>query len=283
VFSADVTRPLAVAARARGFDAVFAADHVFPPGRPDRSAVEAFSLLANVAAAHPGLGVGVLVTRASMRPAGILAKLAAGLDHVSGGRAVVGLGLGDALGRPEHEALGLPYPPLQERADVLEETCHALRALFSGRAWQGGRYVPPLEGPILPPAAPPVWVGGVSDRAVGIAARAADAWNGWGLSHEAFAERARLLIRLTEDAGRDPASVEATWGGLTLVGRDRTELTALERERDRAGRPMDIWRGTLDDLRAFRDALAAAGCTWLIAGPVGPDDRAETIAEALAA
>jgi alkanesulfonate monooxygenase SsuD/methylene tetrahydromethanopterin reductase-like flavin-dependent oxidoreductase (luciferase family) len=283
VFTADVARPLGVAARAQGFDAVFAADHVFPPGAPDRPAVEGFSLLAAVAAAHPGLGIGVLVTRAPMRPAGILAKLAAGLDHVSGGRAILGLGLGDASGRLEHEALGVPYPPIRERAELLEETCLAVRALFAGEPWAGGDRVPPVRGPLLPPASPPVWVGGTSDRVLGIAARAADGWNGWGLTAESFASRSADLTRLVAEAGRDGTVVEPTWGGIVLVGEDPADLARLESERRERGASMDIWRGTAGDLLAFREALAAAGATWLIASAVGPGDRPELIAETLGA
>ena len=281
VFTADIERPRAVAAQAAGFEGVFAADHVFPPGAPDSLAVEAFSLLAAVAAANPGLGVGVLVTRASMRPVGILAKLAAGLDHVSGGRAVLGLGLGDASGRLEHEALRIAYPPIQERAVVLEETCLALRSLFAGRAWEGGSLVPPVAGPILPLASPPVWIGGASDRVLGIAARAADGWNGWGLPAEGFAARVAALRHLSVEAGRDPAVVEPTWGGIMLVGEDATDLEALEAERAGNGLPMDVWRGTVTDLSRFATRLADAGATWLIARAAGPADRPSLIAETL--
>jgi alkanesulfonate monooxygenase SsuD/methylene tetrahydromethanopterin reductase-like flavin-dependent oxidoreductase (luciferase family) len=279
VFTGDVARPLGAAERATGYDAVFSADHVFPPGAPGRPAIEAFSLLAAVAAARPGLGVGVLVTRASMRPIGILAKLAAGLDHVSGGRAIIGLGLGDASGKAEHEAIGVAYPPVAERAEMLEEACHALHALFAGEPWDGGARVPPIPGPLVPPASPPVWVGGASDRVLGIAARAADGWNGWGLDAEGFAARAAALARLAGEAGREVP--ERTWGGLALVGEDAADLAALEEERAAKGRSMEIWRGTATDLIAFRDELAAAGASWFIVSAVGPKDRTALIAETL--
>ena len=92
VFTADPAKPLASAGRAAaaGYDAVFASDHLFPPGAPDRPSLEPYTLLAAVAAAEPGLGVGVLVTRAGFRPVGMLAKHAAALDTVTGGRAVLG-------------------------------------------------------------------------------------------------------------------------------------------------------------------------------------------------
>ena len=285
VFTADVARPTQAAGRAAaaGFDAVFASDHLFPPGAPGRPALEAFSLLAAAAAAHPGLGVGVLVTRPFVRPVGILAKMAAGLHQISDGRAVVGLGLGDVNGRAEHHAIGVPFPPVRERAAALEETVLALRALFAGRTWEGGEHVPALRGPILPPAAPPVWIGGASDRALSLAARVANGWNGWGLDATRFTARAADLARAAREAGRDPAEVLPTWGGIVLVGRDRAELASLEAERAADGLPMDIWRGTLGDLTSFRDAIAVAGCDWMIMRTAGPADRAEMIAAALGA
>jgi alkanesulfonate monooxygenase SsuD/methylene tetrahydromethanopterin reductase-like flavin-dependent oxidoreductase (luciferase family) len=189
--------------------------------------------------------------------------------------------LGDASGRAEHAALGLDYPPAAVRGEVLEETTRALRALFAGDPWPGGGRVPPIAGPLLPPGSPSVWVGGNSDRVLGIAARAADAWNGWGLREDRFRERAASLARSAAEAGRDPAEVPSTWAGIALVGEDAAALAALERDREAKGLTMDIWRGTADDLRALRDRVAAAGATWMVAVAAGPADRSALIASTL--
>ena len=124
MFTADVARPLAAAARAAaaGYDGVFAPDHLFPPGAPGRPALEPFAVLATVAALHEDLTVGTLVTRASLRPAGLLAKQGAALDQMSGRRAILGLGAGDSISKPEHEAFGIPFASTAERVTVLEET-----------------------------------------------------------------------------------------------------------------------------------------------------------------
>ena len=127
----------------------------------------------------------------------------------------------------------------------------ALRALFAGRPWPGGRLTPELTGPLLPPGSPPVWVGGTKETAIGVAARSADGWNAWGLDAETFVARAADLARLTADAGRDPAEVPPTWGGIMLLGRDAKELATLEAERAAKGLGMDIWRGT---------STTSAGC-----------------------
>ena len=153
-FTSEPRKPLAVAGRAAaaGYEAVFVYDHLFPPGGPERPSVEPFTLLAAAAAANPGLGVGVLVSRAGYRPLGILAKETSGLAHLAGGDAVLGLGLGDKFGRAEHEVAGLPFPPIEERTVLLEETALATRALFAGEPWPGGSMTPALRGPLLPPA-----------------------------------------------------------------------------------------------------------------------------------
>lgn len=283
VFTADPERPLGVASRARmlGIDGVFAPDHLFPPvfyppSGPDRPALEVFSLLAAVAAKEPGLHVGTLVTRVTLRAPGILAKQAAALDAMSDGRAIIGIGAGDRASAEEHERFGFPFPPAATRLATLEETVEALHALFGGRTWPGGAYVPPMHGPLLPPGEPAIWVGGLSDAVLAIAARVADAWNGWGLDAEAFAERVAALHELA--AGR---TVAPTWAGLALVGEDARELDRLRTERAGRGLSLEgVWSGTADAWGAFTRALRDAGATWCVVQPSGPPDRLDLIASA---
>ena len=281
VFTTDLARPLSVAASAAaaGYELVVAPDHLHPPGHPERPSIDAFTLLSAVAVANPQVGVGTLVSRASLRPVGLLATYAAALDHLCGGRGVLGLGAGDHLSQLEHATFGVPFAPAKERVAGLVEAAMALRTLFAGRPWDGGAIVGPLAGPILPPASPPVWVGGLSDGVVRAAARAAQAWNGWGLGLDAFTDRVRALRGFAIEAGRDPGEVPPTWAGIVLVGRDRAELETLDRARDDQGLPGDLWRGTLDELRRFIEGLAALGTTWCIVLPAGPRDRLEVVAE----
>ena len=281
VFSDDAAKPMTFAARASdlGFHGLFAADHLFPPMGPGSPSLEAFTTLSAVAARHPGMTVGTLVTRVTLRPAGMLAKLASALDQVSLGNAVVALGTGDSISIPEHEMFGFGFPPIQERRARLEETVLAMKELFAGRPWTGGEHVPPLSGPLLPPpvrpGGPPVWVGGVADAAVDLAARVADGWNGWGLDAAEFETKARRL----RTGGRD---VTATWGGIAVVGEDRDDLERLLGDRaDRGLSVGDAWTGTVEELRAFAERLARAGCAWAILLPGGPADRLDVIAGAL--
>jgi alkanesulfonate monooxygenase SsuD/methylene tetrahydromethanopterin reductase-like flavin-dependent oxidoreductase (luciferase family) len=284
VFTADPSRPLQAADQAAGagFDGVFAPDHLFPPvfyppSGPDRPALEVFSVLSAVAARHPELVVGTLVARVTLRPPGILAKQAAALDAMTRAGAILALGTGDRASRAEHESFGIASPPAADRIALLEETIEALGRLFRGEAYPGGRHVPRLSGPLAPGGSPERWVGGLSDAVLAVAARRADAWNGWGLDVEGFASKAATLRRLAADR-----AVAPTWGGIALVGSDRAELERLVADRTATGRSLDgVWVGTADELRAFVDALAAHGAAWFIVLPVGPADRTDVIADAL--
>jgi len=289
LFSGDPDRVLERARRAEGlgFDGVFAFDHFFPPGAPsDRASIEAFTTLAAVASATERMSIGTLVTRVTLRPAGLIAKLAASLDAMSGGRMVLGMGTGDALNDAESEAFGFPTPDAEERRRLLEETVRACRALLAGEAWPGGELVPPLAGPVVPPppqaGGPPIWVGGTSRATVRVAGRVADAWNGWGLDAQGFAQRAQVLAEEAERAGRN---VPPTWAGLALVGADDADLRRVAEERDRRadrdGLQRDIWSGTPPALVERLRRFSASGAAWAILMLAGPGDRIELVADAV--
>lgn len=289
LFSGDPARVLGFARRAEelGYDGVFAFDHFFPPGASrDRPSLEAFSTLAHVGAATERVAVGTLVTRAQLRPAALLAKMAATIDDITSGRMILGIGTGDPIDRPEHEAFGFPSLSVRARREHLSETVRAVKALFDGEPWPGGAHVPPITGPLLPPpvrpGGPPVWLGAQSHEVVGVAAREADGWNGWGFGADEFAGKAALLSREAEAAGRE---AEATWAGLALVGEDEGEATELlEARRTRGMADNGVWAGGADRFAEFLGQLADAGATWAVVVPAGPGDRVELIArEALPA
>jgi alkanesulfonate monooxygenase SsuD/methylene tetrahydromethanopterin reductase-like flavin-dependent oxidoreductase (luciferase family) len=282
LFSGNPERVLEAAHEAEelGFDGVFVFDHFFPPGGPrDGASLEAFTMLAAVGAATERITVGTLVTRASLRPAGLLAKTAAWIDAATGGRLVLGIGTGDPIDRGEHEAYGIPMLGKRERRAHLDETVRALKALFSGGRFDGGRYVPELLGPLLPPparpAGPPVWIGAQAPEVVRLAGRIADGWNGWGLGIDGFAERAKVLFAEAESAGR---SAEATWAGIVLVGEDERETVGLLERRKARGMDDNVWSGTPPKLTAFLLGLEEAGATWAVLVPAGPKGRSALIA-----
>jgi alkanesulfonate monooxygenase SsuD/methylene tetrahydromethanopterin reductase-like flavin-dependent oxidoreductase (luciferase family) len=279
--STDAERILAFARRAEelGFDGLFAFDHFFPPGAPpDRPSFEAYATLAAVAAVTERVRLGTLVTRASLRPAGLLAKQAVALDDLSGGRFVLGIGTGDAISRPEHIAFGMPYLGPEVRREHLAETVGALRALWRGEPWAGGEHVPEVAGPLLPPArttdGPPLWIGGTSSATVRLAGTVADGWNGWGMDVERFAARVATLREAA--AGRD---VEPTWGGACVVGTDDAEARLLAERRRERGIRGDAFVGDVEAFVGRIADLAAAGATWVVVLAGGASDRMELIAD----
>jgi alkanesulfonate monooxygenase SsuD/methylene tetrahydromethanopterin reductase-like flavin-dependent oxidoreductase (luciferase family) len=284
MFSGDPAKVTGAAEAAEdlGFDGVFAFDHFFPPGAaPDRPSLEAFTALGSVAARTRRVALGTLVARAVLRPPGLVAKMFATIDVISGGRAILGLGTGDPIDRPEHRAFGFPDLSARDRRAHLGETVAALKALFAGKAYEGGAFVPPVTGPLLPPPAreggPPVWLGALSDEVVRLSGRIADGWNGWGLAPEEFRRKVQILEAEAAGAGR---RVDATWAGIVLVGEDEAEASRLLAERRRKGMADGVaWSGAADGFVAHLRALAQAGASWAILVLAGPADRRELLAE----
>lgn len=279
--SSDAERVLSFARQAEelGFDGVFAFDHLFPPrAAPDRPALEAYATLSAVAAVTSRMTVGTLVTRASLRSAGMLAKQAATLDDVSRGRFVLGIGTGDELSRAEHVAFGLPYLGPDVRRDHLVETVRAIRALFRGEPFAGGEHVPAITGPLLPAprtvGGPPVWIGGVSAGAVRAAAREADGWNGWAVDVETFARRVGMLRAEAGDR-----VVQATWGGPIVVGRDVDEAGSLADARRARGIAGDAFAGDAGGAARWLASLAEAGAAWAIVLAAGGQERMRLMGE----
>jgi alkanesulfonate monooxygenase SsuD/methylene tetrahydromethanopterin reductase-like flavin-dependent oxidoreductase (luciferase family) len=195
-----------------GFESLWLFDHFVPP-KPGMECMEAWTLLAAMAAQVPGLRCGVMVTGIAYRHPAILASMAATVDHISGGRLEVGLGAGSDFGRTDLEAFGMPFPPLRERAAMLREACEVILRLwredtvdFQGRFFQlrgatcGAR---PLQEPH-----PPLIVGGKSDPVLRVAAEFAQGWNYSGDDPQDFKARCRRLDGLCSKIGRDPRSVE---------------------------------------------------------------------------
>jgi alkanesulfonate monooxygenase SsuD/methylene tetrahydromethanopterin reductase-like flavin-dependent oxidoreductase (luciferase family) len=248
--------------RRLGFAGAFVFDHLWPLGGDrTRPALECWTLLAALAAetgrqparGDGGFRLGTLVTRAGLRAPALVARAAATVGQVAGVPPIVGVGRGDPANRDENLAFGLPFPGPAERAAAVERTVAALRG--------------PLAG--TPP--PTVWVGGTGTGARALAGRLADAWNGWGLTPEELAAGLADVRRAAEAAGRDPAAVEATWGGQVLVAEERRQAEALLAEWA-ANRPADVARvvaGDSETVVGRLRALADAGASWCVVATVG--------------
>src|SRR5438132_2732355 len=123
-----------------GFDGAWVFDHFKPLyGNPNGPCMEGWTLLAGLAAQTSRIRLGVLVTGVTYRHPSILAAEAATIDHISNGRLEIGLGA--AWHQPEHEELGIPFPPIKERAERLDEAVQVMRLVMStGRANVKGRH-----------------------------------------------------------------------------------------------------------------------------------------------
>ena len=223
------------AAERAGLGSVWVSDHLFVsldrwggPAGPVEG-LECLSTLTGLAGATARVRLGSLVLCSGLRPPGVLAKALATLDVVSAGRLTVGIGAGWFAA--EYAAAGLPFPPAATRIEQLEEAIHVLRRSFTGEPFDhAGRHFR-LEAMVCRPRpvqqpSPPVWVGGLGDRLLGVVARSADGWNagGWSGPVDAYLERARSLERACGQAGRDPATVARSVNRLALVGEDEADL-----------------------------------------------------------
>jgi F420-dependent oxidoreductase-like protein len=194
-----------------GFDSAWVFDHFKPLyGDPRGPCMEAWTLLAALAAATHRIRLGALVTGVTYRHPSLLAAEAVTVDHVSGGR--LNLGVGAAWHAEEHGQLGFPFPPNGERARRLEEAIEVVKALMTGERvdYEGAHYR--LDGASYSPRPvqrphPPFWVGAGGERlTLPIAARHADVWHGFG-PVDTLARKSAIVDRHAEEAGRDPASI----------------------------------------------------------------------------
>ena len=198
-------------AESAGFDGAWVFDHFTPLyGDPKGPCLEGWTLLAGLAAVTSRIRLGVLVTGVTYRHPAILATEAITVDHISHGRLEIGMGA--AWHQPEHEALGVPFPPIKERAERLEEGVQVMRLLMTkdGASFKGHHYrldhASYHPRPVQQPH-PPIWIGAGGERLMlPIVARQADAWHAFG-SEETMVAKSRLLDQLAEKAGRDPKAI----------------------------------------------------------------------------
>lgn len=167
----------AVAAEAEGLDGVFVFDHVWAIGNPARPAQNAWPLLGALAGETSRVHLGTLVARVSLLPNAVLAHNLESLHRMIGERLIAGLGAGDKLSEPENEAVGVPFPGVDERLRDLADACDRTAALGIT-----------------------TWVGGLSKRIERLAVDRRVALNLWGVPPERC---------------RETDVPEVTWGGAT--------------------------------------------------------------------
>jgi alkanesulfonate monooxygenase SsuD/methylene tetrahydromethanopterin reductase-like flavin-dependent oxidoreductase (luciferase family) len=170
---------MAAAAEEVGFDSIWVGDHILYRGddRPERGPWDAWTLLAALAAVTRRVELGPLVACTGFHPPGVIARMAAAIDEISGGRFVLGLGCG--WNEAEFAAFGIPY---DHRVARFEEAFAIVRGLLAGeRVTLEGRYWQAADAVLLPPPArrTPLVIGSNGPRMLGIALPHVDAWNTW--------------------------------------------------------------------------------------------------------
>jgi alkanesulfonate monooxygenase SsuD/methylene tetrahydromethanopterin reductase-like flavin-dependent oxidoreductase (luciferase family) len=271
-----------------GFDVALGADHLFATGSdPHQPFFEGWTMLAAWAAMTSRIGVGLLVGANAFRHPAVVAKMAATVDHISGGRLV--LGLGAAWYEDELRRHGLPTGSgIGERLAWLDEALGIIRPLLDGEAvthegsayrLSGARHAPrPVQARV------PVLIGGDGERrTLGIVARHADLWQMWvpPESTERFAAKRAVLAERCAEIGRDLSSIECLVGAKVVIRDDPADARAVfESLMARHGWPDEVrehaWLGPpvwiAERLRRYRDA----GAGGFIAQVIAPFD-VETI------
>jgi F420-dependent oxidoreductase-like protein len=227
-------RRVATTAETLGFDAFFRSDHFLTIGGGDGrpGPTDSWATLAALAVETSRIRLGTLVTSATFRQPGPLAVAVAEVDEMSGGRVEFGFGAG--WYEREHQAYGIPFPPLRERFDRFEEQLAIITGLWEtpdGETFSfDGRYYQVTDSPALPKPAqrprPPVIIGGSGPtRTPALAARYADEFNA---NFRSPADAAGLFERVRDAcraAGRDPESMAFTAAHTVCCGKDEAELS----------------------------------------------------------
>jgi F420-dependent oxidoreductase-like protein len=297
-------------AESLGFESFFRSDHYQSfPGPSGEPTTDAWAVLAGLARETSRITLGTLVSPVTFRTVGNLAKVVTTVDEMSGGRVEFGLGAG--WNEEEHRQLGLPFPPIDERADLMEEQFAVLHGLWGEPdGWSHeGRHVRIEAASFHPkPAArragttfdgvarPRLLTGGEgSPRSMRIAARYVDEFNLSSSSPDKAATKFGELRAACEAIGRDPATMGRSVMAGVLIGRDEAEVERrkadlLEAFGDEAGG--DDWYdarkprwilGTPDQARAMVARFEAAGAERIMLQDFLPRDleMVDLMAEAL--
>jgi probable F420-dependent oxidoreductase len=267
---------MARAAEEVGFDSIWLGDHVLyrGDGRTERGPWDAWTLLAGLATVTERVSLGPLVACTAFHRAGLLARTAAAVDELSGGRLVLGLGAG--WNEPEFRAFGVPF---DHRVERFAEALQVIRRLLDGeRVTFDGAYETLADAVLLPKPdrRPPLMVGATGPRMLAAALPHVDAWNTWfdvyGNTPEGFAALNATIDEAARGAGRDPGGIERS--ACVLVVADRA---AGERPIPDGLEPVEP-----DAIAAHLRALADAGAdeAILVISPI--DERSiRALGEAL--
>lgn len=269
---------MARAAEEAGFDSIWVGDHLlYRDEGKERGPLEAFTLLAAIATATTGIRLGPLVACTAFRHPPVLAKVAATVDEISGGRLTLGLGAG--WNRAEFEAFGLPF---DGRAARSIEAFQIVRGLLAGErvTFEGDGYGTD-DAVLLPPMAHriPLMIGSMGERVLEATLPSVDTWNVWGPwcgnDPAGFEEQDERVTRIARRLGRDPETVARSVCVFTAI-----DLVPGEEPVDEDAPPLT---GSMVDIAGGLRAFAEAGADEVIVIPSPNTERAiRAFGEALA-
>src|SRR4029079_12578305 len=194
-----------------GLDSASVFDH-FQPIQSDQDGpcYEGFTMLAAMAAHTSRLACGIMVSGVTYRHPAVVAKMAATIDHISGGR--MEFGVGAAWNEDEHGEYGIPFPRIGVRMDMLDEACHVMRALWTEPRFSfEGKHYKITDAQMDPKPVQehmPLVIGGSGEkRTLRIVAEHGDIWNTFFGDIEVFKHKLNVLAGHCSDVGRDPADI----------------------------------------------------------------------------
>jgi len=272
---------------AAGFDSVWVCDHLYGVPMPNLPILEAYSLLAAVAAVTSNVRLGALVTPPFFRNPAVLAKQIATIDEVAGGGATgtrIIAGLGSGWFASEFEGYGCDFPDVGTRLAALDDTCEILRRMWTEEqpSWQGKVYrIDSVFCEPRPRVRPQILIGGGGEKVLlRLAAKHADIWNNLAVNQKDLVRKRDVLARHCESEGRDPSSIEVSQQCLVVImpTHEEAEVAIGKAEKIYGGhmgaglREHGIW-GSPEEIVEKIHAYVEKGCTHFIMEMFGRDVR----------
>jgi alkanesulfonate monooxygenase SsuD/methylene tetrahydromethanopterin reductase-like flavin-dependent oxidoreductase (luciferase family) len=243
----DQLLELARWAEAEGMVSFARSDHYYSSRQPRPDATDAFATLAGLARETSTIRLCVLVSPITFRHPAVIAKTAATIDQMSGGR--LDLGVGTGWMELEHDVYGMPFPDWSERFERLSEALPYLRAAFEQdhASYAGSHYSIDADATPKPTNTRLIVGGSGPERTPSLAGRYADEYNHLPAPPEEIARKVAVLRSAASEAGRDPDGIEVTVMGPVVTGRDKADYrlrigAAAARRDTEPGELVDRWR-----------------------------------------